>query len=129
GGRLASGAWGGGPGSATSTVGMLSAPLGVCAWSLMQVSSVVGDGTPKRGKGRAGRPRGLQASLALVDRQGRLVELEDRQVHGGDEDRADVAAAPAAVGPLAVLQALGDRLLVLGPGEAVRPPWLRGTAG
>src|SRR5262245_44073497 len=105
--------------AATSTVGMLSAPRGVCAWSLMQVSSVVGDGTRKRGKGRAGRPRGPQTSLALVDRQGRLVELEDRQVHGGDEHRADVAAAPAAVGPLAVLQAVEDRLLVLGPGEAV----------
>ena len=50
---------------------------------------------PERDRQAGRQPRlPAQSSLALVDRQDALLQLQDGQVDGGGEDRADVAAGP-----------------------------------
>src|SRR5947209_2170494 len=68
-------------------------------------------GMPHRG---VDTPRSPDWS-ALVDRQHGVVELHDGEVAGGDEHRADVAAAPGAVGGLGADEVVEGVLAVLGP--------------
>src|SRR5262245_25036702 len=58
--------------------------------------------------------------LSLVNRQGPVVELQDGQVAGGREHRADVALRPAAVLVLPRHQVVEDHVAVLAPRQPVR---------
>src|SRR5262249_15490224 len=93
------------PGSAAPS-GMF-ANLGLNAGSLIRFSSSRGWGLTDA------RP------LPLVNGQGRVVQLQDADVDGGDEHGADVAAGPAAVGALAAHEVLERLLAVLAPGHAL----------
>src|SRR5665213_1773052 len=69
-----------------------------------------------------GRCRAARKESALVDRQGRLVELEDGEIAGRHIDRADHASrptivAPTAVGGLSSLILVEDGFAVLAPGQ------------
>src|SRR5262249_26675383 len=93
---------------------------GLIAWSLMRISSFCTreDGTSTTG-----------ARLLLVYGQHVVIQLEDGQVDGGDEDGADVAAAPAAVAVLGTQQVVEGGLAVLAPRQALGLPRFREEPG